>query len=816
MRVVYVVILVMSSVVIPPNLCEVFSSASDMQMVFAVERDIVDILSQYSKDLETKLNRIQSYLEEVNILESERLPQESDDRFLERMAGNPIHAYKLMKRFSVDWKKIEDDLKNSNWSAQSLIRLQDVYELDIRDMIRGKFGKGNQRVASKATLTAQDCLFMGKHCFNSGALARSLEWFEEAWVLAGREGNQTVSQDQIQTFIDHAAKTHDERVLNGDKDPNLFPKPVYEEPPFQQREKIYQTIHDKLMKNLTSPHLVHDNEDDIPRFNALCRGEELRAPEYVATLKCFYSHQNDPYYYLHPAQIEVAHHNPLIRIFHNVLSDDEMTTIRGIAAPLLMRSQVQGTGKGATKISNSRTSKTSWLQDSFDPLIRIVTQRVAWMTGLNTDTMKEESELLQVANYVNGGHYNPHHDYVMKEKDPNHMIQLPHKGMYIGDRIATWMFYVGPLRSISIMSLPGVEPCFLGLEQASLPRVDRLCFGTISIRVEKLIEPLYTGPVQFYTEPNGHASKSTMVVLLTLSALARAEVFSSGGNMKEIFRFDLDLLTGLEGYIENLEKRINNIDAYLDDFKKASSHLKPDDEPSDLDLGNPITSFNTVKRLSVFYKKVEDDLSDEPTSNFNRTLRMARRRSVVSPAESDLHGLAKALLRIQDVYQVEVPDLAKGKFASTGVLIETNATLTAQDCWYIGKHCYQEQKLSHSLEWFQQAVNLAEEEGNRTLPVKVAKDYLNMVAKEHDEQFWNPWGLKDKIFPKEFTKEPDVFEQRRKLNRDRENSTWAKSEYKIAHNGTLTPQTVLDTDIFNALCRGVEFRVGYGSFDNPF
>ena len=27
----------------------------------------------------------------------------------------------------------------------------------------------------------------------------------------------------------------------------------------------------------------------------------------------------------------------------------------------------------------------------------------------------------QIANYINGGHYSPHHDYVMKEKDPNHV-----------------------------------------------------------------------------------------------------------------------------------------------------------------------------------------------------------------------------------------------------------------------------------------------------------------------------------------------------------------------------------------------------------
>ena len=43
------------------------------------------------------------------------------------------------------------------------------------------------------------------------------------------------------------------------------------------------------------------------------------------------------------------------------------------------------------------------------------------MTGLATDTEKEDAELLQVTNYMNGGHYNPHSDYVMKEKVPDHV-----------------------------------------------------------------------------------------------------------------------------------------------------------------------------------------------------------------------------------------------------------------------------------------------------------------------------------------------------------------------------------------------------------
>ena len=82
-------------------------------------------------------------------------------------------------------------------------------------IISGDLGIGRGRVLTKAALSTQDCLFMGKHCFNSGALARSLEWFEEAWVMAGQEGNKTLKQEQVQSFLDHAAKVHDTKVLKG-------------------------------------------------------------------------------------------------------------------------------------------------------------------------------------------------------------------------------------------------------------------------------------------------------------------------------------------------------------------------------------------------------------------------------------------------------------------------------------------------------------------------------------------------------------------------------------------------------------------------
>ena len=80
-----------------------------------------------------------------------------------------------------------------------------------------------------------------------------------------------------------------------------------------------------------------------------------------------------------------------------------------------------GGGAGSSEISTTRTSKTGWLKDSDHPTVASLTRRISLVTGLAADTDQEDAELLQVANYMNGGHYNPHSDYVMREKVPDHV-----------------------------------------------------------------------------------------------------------------------------------------------------------------------------------------------------------------------------------------------------------------------------------------------------------------------------------------------------------------------------------------------------------
>ena len=62
--------------------------------------------------------------------------------------------------------------------------------------------------------------------------------------------------------------------ITGEKSPQLFPKPVYEEAPFDQREKVIQENKEAFQKNVTS--MIKYEKYDIERFNALCRGDELR------------------------------------------------------------------------------------------------------------------------------------------------------------------------------------------------------------------------------------------------------------------------------------------------------------------------------------------------------------------------------------------------------------------------------------------------------------------------------------------------------------------------------------------------------------
>eukprot|EP00096_Caligus_rogercresseyi_P014378 TRINITY_DN6888_c0_g1_i4.p1 TRINITY_DN6888_c0_g1~~TRINITY_DN6888_c0_g1_i4.p1 ORF type:complete len:543 (-),score=113.79 TRINITY_DN6888_c0_g1_i4:996-2501(-) len=444
-----------------------------MKRIFLLEKELTWLLAEYSQRLKDKLNKIQEYLLEVESSLSDKSESDkSDEEYFERISGNPIHAYKLVKRFSVDWKRLEPEVMEDDWSelelkitkkklstiipkerdlhgsAQALLRISDVYDLDIRKLSDGIL----ESQPTSAKLSAKDCLFMGKHSFNSGELSRSLEWFEMAWMLAGQ--NSSISRDDVKDFIEYASEEHDLQVSKGETNSKkVFPLPVHQVPPFEQR--------DLLRKRGGGVQKKKQPLSEEEMFKSLCRGEEHREASELRGLKCRLSSESHPYYLLHPVMVEDVSKDPFIVMYHDVVSPAEMKTIKEIAEPHMMRSQVQS--EKQSEVSKTRTSKTGWLQDSFHPIVSGMNFKVRSITGLQANTWREDAELLQIATYINGGHYQPHHDYVHKGTQPDKMIYgNTGSDYFIGDRIATWMVYMNEVTSGGRTVFPrlglGVEP----------------------------------------------------------------------------------------------------------------------------------------------------------------------------------------------------------------------------------------------------------------------------------------------------------------------------------------------------------------------
>lgn len=431
---------------------EVFSSTAHLSRVLSVEGEVVQLLREFVDDTERKLFLLRRYIEdfEHDQIEHERQNDESP-------VGDPLRAYHLMKRLTIDWSQVDSVLGNNVWSglqaavtekrqalsmpqdddlqgaALALIRLQETYGLNASDLARGEI----LGLRSSVGLTARDCLFLGKHSFHAGFLDLAVEWYDHAISVAHGELNATAGVEEIRPFLDQAIRAHDEAIETGGNK-HTFHEPVAGKAPAQLKRDILQETTFRLGAEMTY-------DDDNRNYRALCRGQRLRPPAVEARLACYLSDRGDPYFRLHPVKVEENSADPYVYTFYDIISDNEIESIKTLARPQLERSTVISLDGAGREISNVRTSQNAWLfdhnADESHALFNRVMARVGWITGLYT-VGEGNAEALQVANYGIGGHYIPHHDYIIKDKTPEQLARIGEMHKSSGDRIATFMFYL--------------------------------------------------------------------------------------------------------------------------------------------------------------------------------------------------------------------------------------------------------------------------------------------------------------------------------------------------------------------------------------
>ncbi|NWX47374.1 P4HA3 hydroxylase, partial [Steatornis caripensis] len=418
----------------------------------------------------------------------------------EASVDNPLLAFSLIKRLHSDWphiiysdeatentqalhagfKEVEQELPGAedlDGAARALMRLQDVYALSVKGMANGVFQRadaGHPPLYSpgrRISLSADDCFHVGKVAYDTGDYYHSIAWLEEAVSLFRLSYGSWNPEDRssLEDALDHLAFSY---FMAGNISHALtLSREFLHYDPSNQRVVKNVAKYKKLLETgmvasagpLQRPNGTRLQSRDA--YEELCQRPAGQvglaggchgppppllsplshppwsslsqlAPEHLPHLSCSYETNSSPYLLLQPAKKEIVQIRPYVALYHDFISDAEAETIKGLAGPWLQRSVV-ASGEKQQK-AEYRISKSAWLKDTADPVVRVLEQRIAAVTGL--DLRPPYAEYLQVVNYGLGGHYEPHFDHATSRKSPLYRMKS-------GNRIATVMIYLSAVEA---------------------------------------------------------------------------------------------------------------------------------------------------------------------------------------------------------------------------------------------------------------------------------------------------------------------------------------------------------------------------------
>ncbi|KAG7218539.1 hypothetical protein INR49_020207 [Caranx melampygus] len=165
-------------------------------------------------------------------------------------------------------------------------------------------------------------------------------------------------------------------------------------------------------------------------------------------------------------------------------------------------------------------------------------------------------------------------------------------------------------------------------------------------------------------------------LLFLSSSSAHNDFFTSIGQMTDLLFTEKDLVTSLKDYIRAEENKLEQIKRWADKLDVLSAAATQDPEGF---LGHPVNAFKLMKRLNTEWGELESLVL---TDIVHLYLTIQRQ---YFPNDDDQTGAAKALMRLQDTYQLDTNTISTGALpgASSGPAHQT--ALTVDDCFDLGK-----------------------------------------------------------------------------------------------------------------------------------
>ena len=424
----------------------IFTSNYDLQLLLETKIEVIKSLENYIEAEELKLNKLKS------LVSNYKMSLDVGNVNPEEYVSNPLNSFQLIKKLTSDFKTLQDLIEeNSNsvqfkenitmskdylkWpsdedlngAAMALMRLQDVYKIKTDDLSVGNLNGVNYG----PVLSANDCFEIGRQSYNNGDHYHTEIWMTRALARWDEESVKTVSKSDIYEHMAFSAY-----VQGNYRKALKYTDLLIEVDPLHERahgnkvyyEKYIQEAGGELSANRRKGDDGLDeidddstvvNEGESPdepavgwqlersNYERLCRGEIIKHNPEAKNFMCYYEKGINPFLAIGPIKAEIMHRDPDLILYHDVLTDNEISTIKSIATPRFKRATVQNYKTGELETASYRISKTAWIKREEDKHIERIYQRVHDVTGLNMDT----SEELQVSNYGIGGHYDPHFDF---------------------------------------------------------------------------------------------------------------------------------------------------------------------------------------------------------------------------------------------------------------------------------------------------------------------------------------------------------------------------------------------------------------------
>uniref|UniRef100_A0A667ZCF0 procollagen-proline 4-dioxygenase n=1 Tax=Myripristis murdjan TaxID=586833 RepID=A0A667ZCF0_9TELE len=125
--------------------------------------------------------------------------------------------------------------------------------------------------------------------------------------------------------------------------------------------------------------------------------------------------------------------------------------------------------------------------------------------------------------------------------------------------------------------------------------------------------------------------------------------------MTDLLFTEKDLVTSLKDYIKAEESKLEQIKKWAERLDVLSVTATQDPEGF---LGHPVNAFKLMKRLNTEWGELESLVLTDMSDGFISNLTIQRQHF---PNDDDQTGAAKALMRLQDTYQLDTKDISTGE-----------------------------------------------------------------------------------------------------------------------------------------------------------